>query len=183
MARGPGSISKSAARPSRPRDGWYDTRDARRLRRRRAATAHRRVHLARRHAPAASQSRPCGQALDVAYALTTEWPAAVLERSPSPRVTGLESWQHPVLEGRWIRGINGYELQVDIDVAAPSVIYIRSQRLLSHVPFVGRPPARVEDALNVELASYVNAFLSQCQPVPQAAALDAQRLRQLVLAA
>ena len=123
-----------------------------------------------------------GQALDVAYALTAEWPAAVLERSPSPRVTGLESWQHPVLEGRWIRGINGYELQVGIDVAAPSVIYIRSQRLLSHVPFVGRPPARVEDALNVELASYVNAFLSRCQPVPQAAALDAQRLRQLVLA-
>ena len=124
-----------------------------------------------------------GQALDVAYALTAEWPAAVLERSPSPGVTGLESWQHPVLEGRWIRGINGDELQVGIDVAAPSVIHIRSQRLLSHVPFVGRPPARVEDALNVELASYVNAFLSRCQPVPQAAALDAQRLRQLVLAA
>lgn len=127
--------------------------------------------------------RHAEQVFDVSYALTAEWPAAVLERPPSPTGSGLESWQRPVLEGRWVPGRSGYELRVGIDLAVPSVIYIRSQRVLSHVPFVGRPRVHVEDALNVELAAYVNAFLSRCQPVPQAAALDAQRLRELVGAA
>jgi hypothetical protein len=126
---------------------------------------------------------PAGQVLDVSYALTAEWAAPVLQRPPSPVTNGLVSWQRPVLEGRWVRGSHGYELRVGIDLSAPSAIYVRSQRPLSHVPFVGRPPAQVEDALNVELTAYVNAFLSQFLPVPQAAALDIQRLRDLGLAA
>lgn len=89
----------------------------------------------------------------------------------------------PVLEGRWVRGSRGYELRVGIDLSTPSAVYIRSQRLLSLVPFLCRPAAQVEEALNAELAGYVDTFLGQFQPVPQAAALDAQRLRQLGLAA
>ena len=124
-----------------------------------------------------------GQTLDVAYALTAEWAAAVLEREPSPGGEALISWKRPVLEGRWVRGTHSYELRVGIDLAVPSAMYIRSQRLLAHVPFAGRSPEQVEEALNGELNAYVDAFLSQFQPVPQAAALDAQRLRGLGLAA
>ncbi len=124
-----------------------------------------------------------GQVRDVSYALTAEWAAPVLERTTSPIANGLVSWQRPVLEGRWVRGSSGYQLRVGIDLSAPSAIYIRSQRLLSHVPFVRRPAAQVEEALNRELRAYVNAFLSQSLPVPQAAELDIQRLRELGLAA
>lgn len=121
--------------------------------------------------------------LDVAYALTAEWPAAVLERAPSPAGNGLMPHDRPVLEGRWVRGTNTYELRIGIDLAVPTVLYIRSKRLLAHVPFVGRSAEQVEGALNQELSVYVNTFLARLQPVPEAAAQDARRLRGLGLAA
>jgi hypothetical protein len=124
--------------------------------------------------------REAGQVLDVGYALTAEWPAAVLESELSTSANGLVAWQQPVLEGRWVQGSNGYTLRVGIDLSVASAIYIRSQRLLSHVPFMGRAASQVQEALNLELSAYVSAFLSRCQPVPQAAALDARRLHSLV---
>jgi len=96
---------------------------------------------------------------------------------------GLVSANTPVLEGRWIRGRSGYQLQVGIDLSVPSAIQIRSSQLLSHVPFMGRSPAQVEQALQMELSAYAEAFLSHCQPVPQAAAQAARRLQLLGLAA
>jgi len=96
---------------------------------------------------------------------------------------GLVSANTPVLEGRWIRGRSGYQLQVGIELSVPSAIQIRSSQLLSHVPFMGRSPVQVEQALQVELSAYAEAFLSHCQPVPQAAAQAARRLQLLGLAA
>ena len=93
------------------------------------------------------------------------------------------SWQRAVVDGRWVRGSKGYDVCVGIDLAIPSLIYVRSPVFSSYVSFLGRPPAQVEDRLNVELTVYVNTFLSQCQPVPQATALDADRLRRLGVAA
>ena len=121
--------------------------------------------------------------LNVCYALMAEWAAPVVERPTQAEGSGLVSWHRPVVDGRWVRGRKGYELCVGIDLAIPSVIYVRSPVFSSYVPFLGRPPAQVEDCLNVELTVYVNTFLSHCQPVPQAAALDADRLRRLGLAA
>jgi hypothetical protein len=122
--------------------------------------------------------------LDVAYALTAEWPAAVLERThPSPPGRGLVSRERAVLDGRWVRGSNSYELRIGIDLGVPTVLYIRSKRVLAHVPFVGRPAVQVEHALNQELTVYVNTFLAKMAPVPEAAAQDARRLRGLGLAA
>lgn len=127
--------------------------------------------------------REDGQALDVSYALTAEWPAPVLEQEPSPASHALVGSRQPVLDGRWIRGTRGYELRVGVTLSTPSAIYLRSQRLLALVPFLSRPVAQVEEALNAELTTYVDTFLSQSQPVPHATAIDAQRLRQLGLAA
>src|SRR5436309_3501834 len=70
------------------------------------------------------------QTLDVSYALTAEWPAAVLEPAPSPAGNGLAAWECPVLEGRWVRGSSGYELRIGIDLSIPSAMYIRSRRPL-----------------------------------------------------
>jgi hypothetical protein len=130
-----------------------------------------------------AERRDAGRTLDVAYALVAEWAAAVLEPDSAPRTAGLVAWRQPVLEGRWVRGSNGYVLRVGIDLSVPSAIYIRSWRLLSHVPFTGRAAAQVEETLNLELSAYVSTFLSRDRPVPEAAALDAQRLRSLGLAA
>jgi hypothetical protein len=126
-----------------------------------------------------AECREADHLLDVGYALTAEWPAAVLENEPSPPTGGLVASQRPVLEGRWVRGSTGYVLRVGIDLAVPSAIYVRSHRLLSHVPFLGRTEAEVQAGLNLELSAYVSAFLSRCLPVPQAAAVDARRLRSL----
>jgi hypothetical protein len=120
-----------------------------------------------------------GQMLNVWYALRAEWPAAVLERENEPASQGLVSWRSPVVEGRWVRGTNRYELRVGIDLCVASAIYIRSQGFDSHVPFLGRHPEQVEHALNAELSTYMNAFLDHFQPVPQAADLEAQRLSRL----
>lgn len=128
---------------------------------------------------------PNGDVDNVWYALRAEWPAAVLERDDGPATEGLVDWRSPVVEGRWLRGSSGHELRIGIDLQVPTVMYIRShgrsQGFASHVPFVGRPAERVEHALNAELSRYVNAFLDHFQPVPQAAAADAQRLRDLEL--
>src|SRR5262252_4733822 len=67
-----------------------------------------------------------GQIVNVWYALTAEWPAAMLERDEitSP---GIVSRDLPVVEGRWVRGSSGYELRVGIDLCGASAIYVRSQ--------------------------------------------------------
>lgn len=125
---------------------------------------------------------PAREAQAAWYTLTAEWDAAVLEPTPSPSQNGLVQAETPVLEGRWVRGRGGYELRVGIDLSVPTAIQIRSRRLLSHVPFVGRSAAQVERGLNVELGAYVQAFLGRSRPVPEAAAAEAQRLRGLGLA-
>jgi hypothetical protein len=122
------------------------------------------------------------QLLNVWYALTARWAAAVLERSPQ-RINGRVAWDRPVIDGRWVRGSSGYEVRVGIDLRAPSALYIRSRGFRSHVPFLGRSPADVEHCLQGELQEYVRGFVSHCEPVPQRVALEAQRLRRLGLAA
>jgi hypothetical protein len=108
----------------------------------------------------------------------------VLERATEPIGTRLAAARQPVIEGRWVRGSNGYQLRVGIDVAIPSAIYIRShERLLAHVPFVSRQVWQVEAALNGELTAYADAFLAHCHSVPEASAFDAHRLAELDLAA
>ena len=125
-----------------------------------------------------------GRTLALEYALGATWPCAVLERTAEPVGNRLVTARQPVIEGRWVRGSNGYELCVGIDVAVPTAIYIRTQqRLLSHVPFVARPPWQVEAALHGELTAYADAFLRQHRTVPEASGADATRLRQLDLAA
>jgi hypothetical protein len=121
-------------------------------------------------------------ALDVAYTLTARWAAAVLERSPAHE-NGLLGWDNPAIEGRWVRGASGYELRVGIGEHAPSAVYVRASGLLSYVPFLGRPHADVESALQRELELYAQWFTSHCEPVPRAARAQEQRLRQLGLAA
>ncbi len=121
-------------------------------------------------------------ALDIAYALSARWPAAVLERAPAGAI-GMEGWDNPVLEGQWVRGTSGYELRVGVDLRAPSAMYVRSSGLLSHIPFLGRSPADVESALQGELELYARWFISHCDPVPRAASAQQQRLRKLGLAA
>jgi len=120
--------------------------------------------------------------LDASYALSADWPAPVLEPLAG-HDTGMVAWRRPVLEGRWVRGTQGYQLRVGIDGGVPTSIYIRSDRLLAHVPFAGRPPAQVEDAIRTELSLYASEFLNTSKPVPQAAEEATQRLRSLGLAA
>jgi hypothetical protein len=111
----------------------------------------------------------------VYYELEARWPTARLLSIGTPH-DGLEALSTPVIEGRWVRGTRGYLLRVGIDLAVPSGIAIRSRLLRSFVPFVGRPAAQVESALQRDLDAYVDAFLSNCQPVPAARAEDERRL-------
>jgi hypothetical protein len=113
----------------------------------------------------------------VYYQLEAHWPSARLQDVPSS--AGLEAISTPVVEGRWVRGTSGYVLRVGIDLAVPSGIALRSRLLQSFVPFVGRPAAQVEQALQTDLDAYVAAFLSSCQPVPAARARDERRLPKL----
>jgi len=115
---------------------------------------------------------------NVCYALVAEWDTAVLERDTPP---GLAPTSGSVVDGRWRRVRTGYVLRAGIDLGVPSAIYIRSAHHASFVPFVGRPPAQVEQAVDADLADYTSTFLSTCAPVPQAAAAGAARLRQLGL--
>lgn len=117
--------------------------------------------------------------LSVCYALRAEWPAAVLEQTPA--VEGLVRRRSPVVEGRWVRGHNGYALRVGVDARIPTAISIRTQGFGSQVPFVRRPPEQVEHALTAELTTYVHTFLDHHQPVPQAAAADAAQMRKLAI--
>ena len=126
--------------------------------------------------------RDTSRTLALEYALAASWPCAVLERSQESISGGLVSVRQPVIEGRWVCGSNGYELRIGIDVAVPAAIYIRThERLLSHVPFVGRPAWQVAAALNGELTAYADAFLAHSQTVPDATERDAQRLRDLYI--
>jgi hypothetical protein len=115
---------------------------------------------------------------NVYYALVAEWDTAVLEDIELP---GLARSGGTLVEGRWVRTRTGYELRAGIDLGVPSAIYIQSERHSSFVPYLGRPPDQVEQAVDNDLAGYAGAFLSLCLPVPQAAAAGAARLRQLGL--
>lgn len=119
---------------------------------------------------------------NVCYALVAEWDTAVLEDVTPAQQPGLVRAQSPLVEGRWRRGRAGYVLRAGIDLAVPSAIYIRSDRHSSFVPFLGRPAAQVEQAVDADLAGYASTFLSTCLPVPQATAAAVARLRQLGLA-
>ena len=109
------------------------------------------------------------------YQLEAHWPAAVLE--PLSSGAGLLTRRASVVEGIWVRGTAGYVLRVGIDLAVPSAIYVRGDRLHSFVPFRGRPSDQVEVALQNDLTAYVHAFLSTRRPVPEARAADARQLR------
>jgi hypothetical protein len=113
------------------------------------------------------------------YQLEAHWPAAVLE--PIASAAGLELSDAPVVEGKWVRGTAGYVLRVGIDLAVPSAIYVRGDRLHSYVPFRGRPSDQVEQALQNDLTTYVHAFLSARRPVPEARAADARQLRRIAI--
>jgi hypothetical protein len=110
----------------------------------------------------------------VYYELEAHWPTARLQELPGN--AGLEAFSTPVVEGRWVRGTHGYLLRVGIDLAVPSGIAVRSRLLQSIVPFLARPAAQVEAALQTDLDAYVDTFLSTCQPVPEARAADSRRL-------
>jgi hypothetical protein len=131
------------------------------------------------------QVRANGTQPDVCYELTAEWDAPVLEpaRSTGPAAanSAIERHARPIVDGRWIRGTAGYVLRVGIDLAVPSAMYIKANRLQSFVPFVGRPGAQVEHAINLDLSAYVTGFLSTALPVPEAARADAEHLRRLGL--
>jgi len=120
-----------------------------------------------------SDSRP-----PVYYQLSACWAAPVLERSASES-PAIERSAVAVIEGQWVRGTAGYRLQVGIDLAAPSAISIRSDRLFSSVPYVNRERHQVEHALAIDLAAYVDWFLSTHAPVGVAASAAAARLRAL----
>jgi hypothetical protein len=110
----------------------------------------------------------------VYYELEAHWPTARLRGLPSHE--GLEAASTPVIEGRWVRGTRGYLLRIGIDLAVPSGIAVRSRLMQSFVPFVGRPAAQVELALQTDLDAYVQAFLSTCRPVAEARAADQRQL-------
>jgi hypothetical protein len=118
---------------------------------------------------------------NVYYELCAHWDAAVLEPLDGRSGPGLQRAATPVVEGRWIRGSAGYQLRVGIDLAIPSAIYIRTDRILSCVPFVQRSRAEVEHALAADLAAYVDWFLSACATVPAAAESARQTLQRLDL--
>jgi hypothetical protein len=116
------------------------------------------------------------------YELEAHWDAPVLEPMGSPERNGIVKAAKPVAEGRWTRGTARYLLQIGIDLAVPSAIFIKaSSRLQSFVPFVARRPDQVELAIDADLAAYVNSFLSTCRPVPEAIQADAQRCLALKL--
>jgi hypothetical protein len=118
---------------------------------------------------------------DVYYELEAHWDAPVLEPLAAAG-RGIERAARPVPEGRWTRGTAGYRLRVGIDLGVPSAIYIKATtRLESFVPFHARPYDQVEHAIDADFAAYVNAFLSHCRPVPDAAQADAEQLHQLGL--
>jgi hypothetical protein len=118
-----------------------------------------------------------GGRLRAYYELRAAWAAPVLERA---NWSALARPATATVDGRWVRGTAGYQLAVGIDMASPSAIYVRTDRLLSSVPFVNRPLGEVEQALAADLAAYVETFLSSCQPVPLVMAEAAERLHQLL---
>jgi hypothetical protein len=114
----------------------------------------------------------------VCYALVAEWDTAVLEPAGG---AGLVRARGPLVDGRWTRARASYVLRAGISLAVPSAIYIQSDQHSSFVPFLGRPYAQVEQAIDADLAGYARSFLSTCATVPQAQAAGAARLRQLGL--
>jgi hypothetical protein len=116
----------------------------------------------------------------VGYSLSAEWDAAVLDPVAS-NAPGIQPASAALVDGRWVRRTAGYHLRVGIDLAVPSAIAIRSDRLLSSVPFLNRPADEVEHALAADLAAYVAWFLDACQPVPVAGEAAARRLHELQL--
>jgi hypothetical protein len=125
------------------------------------------------------------------YQLQATWPAPILDRSvgeappnteTSPKTNALRRAAEPIVEGRWSLGSRGYLLRVGIDLAIPSAIFIRAARFEAFVPYMGRPPAQVDQAVDASLTSYINGFLDAARPVPEAEAADAERLRRLGLA-
>lgn len=122
------------------------------------------------------------RALDACYVLVAQWPAPDFEHTRTRAASSLVSVGGTLMDGTWVRGTRRYELRVGIHMAAPSAMYVRSDAFWSHVPVVARRDADVEDRLQAELEAYVDQFLNRCASVPDAAARDHARLRQLGLA-
>lgn len=113
----------------------------------------------------------------VAYVLTAQWEAPLLE--PLPSQPGLVSATASVVEGRWRARRVGYLLRVGIDHRMPSAIAIAAERPLAFVPYLGRPRTHVAHALDAALREYVDAFLNRFAPVPAVRAKAAADLARL----
>jgi hypothetical protein len=113
------------------------------------------------------------------YVLVARWEHPVFEANHAAR-PGLVAPGTSTVDGRWVRAVREYRLEVGVDLSAPVGILVEGRpgpRCV--VPLLRRSEEQVRASLDQALGGYMEAFLGHEASVPEAVAADEARLRQL----
>ncbi len=123
------------------------------------------------------------QALDRAalagYLLVARWEHPVFEADRALGGAGSVAPGTSTVDGRWVRAVREYRLEVGVDLNAPVGILVDGRPgPRSVVPLLKRSEEQVQASLDRALETYTEAFLEHQPPVPEAIAADEARLRE-----
>jgi len=114
------------------------------------------------------------------YMLVARWEHPVFAAERAVAGGALVAAGASMVDGRWVRAVREYRLEVGVDLTAPVGILVDGRPgPRSVVPLLKRSEEQVQAALNQALEGYTEAFLDHQAPVPEAVAADQARLRQL----
>jgi hypothetical protein len=115
------------------------------------------------------------------YMLVARWEHPVFEADhPVGGTAGLVAPGTSMVDGRWVRAVREYRLEVGVDLSAPVGILVDGRPgPRSLVPLLRRSQQQVQASLDQALEEYTEAFLGHQAPVPEAIVADEARLRQL----
>ena len=114
------------------------------------------------------------------YVLVARWEHPVFEADRGPAGSALVAPGTSTVDGRWVRAVREYRLEVGVDLNAPVGILVDGRPgPRTVVPLLRRSAQQVQTSLDQALGSYTEAFLDHQAPVPEAIAADEARLRKL----